>query len=389
MRGRNTWLVWTGGDDRFWDQITEPDLRRDRSAEDRLVAPGLPYSRDNRWTYLGLVNEPCFEQGDRARSAAVRAVARPARDPGCAADPFENEAKYPGVAVGARGGRCRSGSYVRLRDAACSGCGCSPTPISTQAAAQAWDPVRYYTDPAYYQRSDLVRPYRVGMSCGFCHVGPNPERPPADPEHPRWENISSLVGAQYFWVDRILAWNADPSNFIVQVLHTVAAGLARHLAGLDRQHQQSAHDERDLPSRRRGSTRRARWGRETLAGGELNNRQFNDFIADPALTQFFQPPDTVFTTHVLKDGADSRRARSARSTASTSISACSARNGCGISTPIIGGAAGDADHDRHGARRTRPIGTRPRLQTPDMAPFLLAASSPHQPARRAGRRAPI
>ena len=48
-----------------------------------------------------------------------------------------------------------------------------------------------------------------------------------------------------------------------------------------------------------------RWGRETLAGGELDNRQFNDFLPPGPLTQLFQPPNTVYTTHVLKDGADS------------------------------------------------------------------------------------
>ena len=43
----------------------------------------------------------------------------------------------------------------------------------------------HYEDPAYYLSKDLVRPYRVAMSCAFCHVGPNPLKPPADPENPR------------------------------------------------------------------------------------------------------------------------------------------------------------------------------------------------------------
>ena len=62
---------------------------------------------------------------------------------------------------------------------------------------------------------DLVRPYRVGMSCAFCHVGPSPVAPPADPENPKWENISSTVGAQYFWIDRIFAWEAEPAQLHV------------------------------------------------------------------------------------------------------------------------------------------------------------------------------
>src|SRR6185295_19020837 len=47
-----------------------------------------------------------------------------------------------------------------------------------------------------------------------------------------------------------------------------------------------------------------RWGRETLAGGERDNKQFNDFTSDPAFTQFFERPDTTWTPRVLKDGAD-------------------------------------------------------------------------------------
>ena len=48
-----------------------------------------------------------------------------------------------------------------------------------------------------------------------------------------------------------------------------------------------------------------RWGRETLGPDNLLNKQFNDFVSQGPLTQFFQPPNTVWTPHVLKDGADS------------------------------------------------------------------------------------
>ncbi len=48
-----------------------------------------------------------------------------------------------------------------------------------------------------------------------------------------------------------------------------------------------------------------RWGREALAGGELNNKQFNDFVKSGPLTRYFDDAHTVFTPRVLKDGADS------------------------------------------------------------------------------------
>ena len=108
--------------------------------------------------------------------------------------------------------------------AASSGCGCFPIRRSTKTAQKAWDPVRYNTDPSYYNNKDLIRPYRVGMSCGFCHVGPDPVRPPADSENPKWENLSSTVGAQYFWVDRIFNWRGDDENYIFQLMHTSRPG---------------------------------------------------------------------------------------------------------------------------------------------------------------------
>ena len=49
-----------------------------------------------------------------------------------------------------------------------------------------------------------------------------------------------------------------------------------------------------------------RIGSEKLAGGELDNKQFNDFVTSGPLLDFFSKPDaTVRTPHVLKDGADS------------------------------------------------------------------------------------
>src|SRR6202022_1922144 len=46
-------------------------------------------------------------------------------------------------------------------------------------------------------------------------------------------------------------------------------------------------------------------GKETLGGGGLDNKQFNDFVDGGPLTQFFERPATVWTPRVLKDGADS------------------------------------------------------------------------------------
>ena len=59
-KGRNMWLVWTGGNDRFWDTIIKHSFGTFDLLKTISSAPGLPYSRDNRWKYFGIVNEPCF-----------------------------------------------------------------------------------------------------------------------------------------------------------------------------------------------------------------------------------------------------------------------------------------------------------------------------------------
>ena len=46
------------------------------------------------------------------------------------------------------------------------------------------------------------------------------------------------------------------------------------------------------------------FGRELLTGGQLNNKQFNDFVSSGPLTDLYKKP-YVYTPRVLKDGSDS------------------------------------------------------------------------------------
>jgi hypothetical protein len=179
VKGRNTWIVWTGGNDRFWDTISKSSVGTLDLLKTVSSYPGLKFSRDNRWNYLGLANEPCFEKATGPDSQRF-GLWLDKRRSDCPADPFENEQKYPGVKIGARGKTVPVGSYYGYASGIV-GLRLFPNPDFDDAAKAKWDPVRYYTDPGYYLSKDLVKPYRVGMSCGFCHVGPNPVKPPADP----------------------------------------------------------------------------------------------------------------------------------------------------------------------------------------------------------------
>jgi hypothetical protein len=302
IKGRNTWIVWTAGDDRLWDKMALASVGALDFVKTLSSHPSLKYNRDNRWDYLGLVNEPCFDKatGPDPNRFGLWVDQRSAN---CPPDPFENETKYPGVKYGARGKNIPAGSYYGYATGVV-GLRLFPNPDFDEAAQKKWDATRYYTDPTYYNSKDLVRPYRVGMSCGFCHVGPNPVRPPADRNHPKWENLSSNVGAQYFWTDRIFYWDQDQSNFAWQLFHTYRPGtLDTSLISAD-----NINNPRTMNAVYQLLPRlleAKRWGKENLEGGERNNKQINDYLKEGPLAQLFQSPDTVWTPRVLKDGSDS------------------------------------------------------------------------------------
>jgi hypothetical protein len=302
VKGRNTWIVWSGGNDRLWDKMSLVSAGALDFVKTLSSHPSLKNNRDNRWDYLGLVNEPCFDKATEPDPKRF-GLWVDKRRADCPPDPFENEQKYPGVKYGARGKNIPAGSYYGYASGVV-GMRLFPNPDFDEAAQKKWDPVRYYTDPTYYNSKDLIRPYRVGMSCGLCHVGPSPIKPPADRNHPKWENLSSNVGAQYFWTDRIFFWSGDEQNFAYQLFHTYRPGtLDTSLISSD-----NINNPRTMNAVYQLGPRlmeAMRWGKETLHGGQLNNHQINDYVKQGPLTQFFQPPDTVFTPRVLKDGADS------------------------------------------------------------------------------------
>ena len=374
-RGRNNWVVWTAGNDTLWDFLgnntfgafdllktvsSHPNIKYcgNKKAEhgygkgDYAKAAPAGYgkyeaspaayppgyyvyeddecqkedrqfyevSRQNRWKYLGLVNEPGFQQWD-AKGCDSKNDKKTDKEPygKCGdperfglwldrrvgkPDPFEDEKKYPGVKAGARGKTVPVGSYYGYASGTV-GLRLFPNPAFDEAAKKRWDPVRYYNDPDYYNDKELVRPYRVGMSCGFCHVGPSPIDPPKDPENPEWKNLTSNPGAQYFWLDRIFFWNPYKrrESFIYQIFRTSLPGsLDTSLVSSD-----NINNPRTMNAVYAIAARldMAAFHPEKLTAGELNNKQFNDYDRTKGLSKYFIAPDTVLTAHVLKDGADS------------------------------------------------------------------------------------
>ena len=311
--GRNMWLVWSGGNDRFWTNMTDYTFGAFDLLKIVSSHPSQGYSRKSRWKHFGLVNEPCFEPAT-GPDEAHRGLWLDKRVAGCGDDPFSNETKYPGVKIGSRGQPLGDGTTQPVGSyygdpTGIMGLRLFPNPAFDEKAAKAWNAERYYTDPSYYNRKDLIRPYRVGMSCGFCHVGPSPVNPPADPNNPKFANLSSSVGAQYMWVDRMFIHNSNRPegrrNYMFQLAHTFRPGsMDTSLVSTDYiNNPRTMNAVYDFPARM-GVAQRL-W-HEKLAGGELDNKQFNNFFETGPLTTFWSKEDaTVRTPHVLKDGADS------------------------------------------------------------------------------------
>ena len=182
IEGRNMWMVWTGGDDRLWDRLTIDSLGTLRSAQDHLVASRaarldlrrqlrtpqpLDVSRAGQRTVL--------HGGDRSGSEPLRPVARRAR-PDLPARSVRRRGRSIPASRSARAARpCPSAPTTASRPAS-SASGCFRTPTSTRRRAEHWNSERFYNDPTYYFDRKLVRPYRVGMSCGVLSRRAEPDQ---------------------------------------------------------------------------------------------------------------------------------------------------------------------------------------------------------------------
>jgi hypothetical protein len=411
-RGRINWMIWSGGNDRFWNYMSQAtlggtDLLKTISSY-KSADYQTPANRENRWKTLGLVNEPCFEQAKKGRPDRW-GLWLDTRKAGCAADPYENEADYPGVRIGARGEpvgpngeKLDVGSMYGYATGVV-GLRLFPNPDFDKEAAKKWDAKAYYETPNYYNDPKLVRPYRVGMACAFCHTGPNPSHEPAKFNAPEWADLNSNPGAQYFWVDRILLWNfaENEKNFVYQLVHTSRPGaLDTSLISSDQiNNPRTMNAVYDLPSRVKGTM--AFGFHEQLSGSELRNAQFNtvnDMRKNPnlvpkqaeVLMDLFNPKDkTVLAPRVLKDGSDSVGALGALNRVYVNIGLFS-EDWVQHFIPLVGGPLVSPFKIKT-AQKKSLYWQANENQTPDTALFLLAASRPDklEKALEHTRQAPV
>ncbi len=194
IKGRNTWLMWTAGNQGFWNYMAQHSF-----GLTDLLKTIDSRKRGSRFKDSGLVNEPGFKQ-----------AAKPDQY-GLWLDEKVRTTEEPDPAIyGAPSGVIGFRLY--------------PNPDFNDEAKKRWDGKRYYEDQSYFNDPTLVRPYRVGMSCAACHVTMNPIFPAADPENPEWTNLSSSIGNQYLRVQPIFGVELKSGDFLYELLNATPRG---------------------------------------------------------------------------------------------------------------------------------------------------------------------
>ena len=260
IRGKNTWILWGEGNEVFWDWVQQHGYGL---ADFLILIDSRARERGERFSKMGLINQPgmkgqktkkilglYIDQADgdkiklqpppddidsRTKAPAVRpALPESHKDfklftPG-GPDTYNYDeiiAQLPDDGLDATIYGYPSG-IVGLR--------LFPNPDffgNTDAAKRArayWKMQvedkgdAYYTDQSINADPTLVRPFRVSMSCGFCHISPHPLNPPANPEEPQWSNLSTTIGDQYWNPVATFTNLKKPDSFLYQFLASQQPG---------------------------------------------------------------------------------------------------------------------------------------------------------------------
>lgn len=214
IKGRNSWLLWTGGNHGFWDHMA----RRGFGLADFVkLLDNRTVERSERFRKLGLINEPGMRKPDGVDKFGLSLdvpVGWEGDWPPAPGTVLPDEVPDP---------------YVYGYSSGVMGLRLFPNPDffygeGAEEAQARWDPERFFSDVNYSKAPDLVRPYRIGMACSFCHVSFNPIAPPDDPSEPKWRNISSAIGAQYLKFGRAAAYDFKPDNFLWHLINSPTPG---------------------------------------------------------------------------------------------------------------------------------------------------------------------
>jgi hypothetical protein len=226
-RGRCTWYLWTGGNETLYRTLTQ----KTNGQIDPLAILDTR-KRDTRFKEIGALNDPGCKKADHPDQYGL----------------WLDECKDP-HSTGIMGIRkFKNPNFV----------------------ASNWDAGAYFKD------SKIEPPYRIGLSCGVCHIALNPLKPPKDAEHPQWENLVPTLGNQYLREGALFGNSLKPDNFVWHVLNTQEPGTSDT----------------------------SRIATDHINNPNAINAIFN--LADrPKQEEVQNDGSTLAVNHILKDGADS------------------------------------------------------------------------------------
>jgi hypothetical protein len=266
IKGRNTWNLWCAGTEQFWERMS-----RESYGLIDLLKTIDSRGRSTRFRQMGLINEPGYKQAPKPDQYGLWI------DEAVEPEPPAIDPKVYGRSSGIMG--------FRVFD----------NPDFKGEAVKKWDADRYYNDSNYAVDPKLIRPYRVGISCGSCHIAFNPSNPPEDPENPKWTNLASAIGNQYIREGPVFAHNVKEGGFFWEMLKAQPPGTSdTSRIATDNINNPNAINPIFLLG-----VRASEGTEETLTGQTLLLPLIRDAVQKGADSVTMPVP------HVLKDGADS------------------------------------------------------------------------------------
>ena len=243
-RGLQTWYFWTGGNEKFFRNLAkrthgEADFLSllDARPDGDTVDEASHYQRNERFKKIGVINDP-----------GCTAATKP-DEYGFWLDKCDQDPNSVGV-MGARK---------------------FPNP---NFDPEAWDVAKYYA--VGDAKAQIEPPYRIGISCGVCHIAFDPLKTPKDVDNPKWENIVGALGNQYLKEGQLFGSTIPDTDFRKQVINSQPPGTSDT--------SRIATDHIDNPN--------------------AINAIFN--LADrPRYEEIMNDGTKEKVPHVLKDGADS------------------------------------------------------------------------------------
>lgn len=293
IRGRNTWVLWCAGNETFWSWLQQYGYG---FADFLKVVDSR--ERAGRFHKTGLINQPGMGPRENGKTGPWGLRLDEVKTLLPNTDGKDYHGQPIKVLDDGQGNQLRSDGVnpdVYGYPSGVVGIRLFPNPDFNDEAKKRWDANRYYNDKDYYLDPKLVRPLRVGMSCGVCHVGPHPMNPPADPENPGWENLSTTIGAQYLKTQEVFGNLLGPDNLIYHYLRSQQPGtIDTSLTATD--HINNANTMTgiwDLPSR--------------LRRAQLNvpEHQSAANLLIPTVEDATKETNPRHTPRILVDGSDS------------------------------------------------------------------------------------